>query len=145
MGALLSFTVTMESSGPCPVCGVEVVVPSNLLKALRSNKQPFFCVNGHSQSFLESEVDRLMRQLESAQAARKRAEELRSAALESAATARKGRAIADGKLQALQKRVKNGVCPCCHRSFVQLQRHIATKHPGFAAEPKLLGPGKPAE
>jgi len=33
----------------------------------------------------------------------------------------------------LQKRIKNGVCPCCHRSFVQLSRHMASKHPGFDA------------
>lgn len=30
-----------------------------------------------------------------------------------------------------EKRAKQGVCPCCHRSFVQLQRHMTTKHPGY--------------
>jgi hypothetical protein len=135
----------MESSGPCPSCGVEVVVPSNLLSALRSNKREFFCVNGHPQSFREREVDRLQRQLEIEQAARRRAEELRQAALAEAETARRGAAVASGRLRALKQRVKNGVCPCCHRSFVQLQRHIATKHPEFAAEPKRLGPGEPTD
>lgn len=27
------------------------------------------------------------------------------------------------------KRIHNGVCPCCNRSFVNLQRHMKTKHP----------------
>jgi hypothetical protein len=29
------------------------------------------------------------------------------------------------------ERVGNGVCPCCTRSFTNLRRHMATKHPGF--------------
>jgi hypothetical protein len=29
-------------------------------------------------------------------------------------------------------RTKNGVCPCCTRSFTNLRRHMATKHPDFA-------------
>lgn len=30
-------------------------------------------------------------------------------------------------------RVKNGVCPCCKRSFTNLRRHIASKHPELNA------------
>lgn len=33
----------------------------------------------------------------------------------------------------LQNRAKNGVCPCCNRTFRNLQRHMTTKHPGFAS------------
>lgn len=32
----------------------------------------------------------------------------------------------------LKKRIKNGVCPCCHRTVSQLARHMKTKHPEFA-------------
>lgn len=32
----------------------------------------------------------------------------------------------------LKKRIKNGVCPCCHRTVSQLARHMQTKHPDFA-------------
>jgi len=38
---------------------------------------------------------------------------------------------ARSKLEQQLKRVKSGVCPCCKRSFAQLQRHMKTKHPGF--------------
>lgn len=34
----------------------------------------------------------------------------------------------------LRNRIKNGVCPCCTRSFTDLRRHIATKHPDFQPE-----------
>lgn len=27
------------------------------------------------------------------------------------------------------KRVQNGVCPCCNRSFWNLERHMKSKHP----------------
>ncbi len=36
------------------------------------------------------------------------------------------------KQDKLAKRVKNGVCPCCTRSFTNLKRHIASKHPEYA-------------
>lgn len=33
------------------------------------------------------------------------------------------------KLKRLEKRVHAGVCPCCTRTFQNLQRHMKTKHP----------------
>lgn len=33
----------------------------------------------------------------------------------------------------LRNRIKNGVCPCCTRSFSNLRDHIKTKHPDFQA------------
>lgn len=41
-----------------------------------------------------------------------------------------------GENTKLRNRVKNGVCPCCTRSFTNLKRHIATKHPEFQNEAK---------
>lgn len=32
----------------------------------------------------------------------------------------------------IRKRVGNGVCPCCNRTFSNLQRHMAGQHPAFA-------------
>jgi hypothetical protein len=33
------------------------------------------------------------------------------------------------KLSKKLRRVDKGVCPCCNRTFTNLQRHMATKHP----------------
>ena len=41
-------------------------------------------------------------------------------------------AAAQGRITQLQKRVQNGVCIACHRSFVDLKRHMASKHPSGA-------------
>lgn len=35
----------------------------------------------------------------------------------------------------LKKRIKNGVCPCCTRSFTNLRRHMETKHPDYTKAP----------
>ena len=34
-----------------------------------------------------------------------------------------------GAITKLNKRIGNGVCPCCNRTFVNVQRHMASKHP----------------
>lgn len=31
----------------------------------------------------------------------------------------------------LRNRVKNGVCPCCSRTFINLQQHMKSQHPDF--------------
>lgn len=33
-----------------------------------------------------------------------------------------------------RREIAAGVCPCCHRSFVGLQQHIARQHPTFVEE-----------
>jgi hypothetical protein len=44
-----------------------------------------------------------------------------------------------GQVTRLRTRAKAGLCPCCNRSFQDLHRHMATKHPDFdpAEEPAL--------
>jgi hypothetical protein len=39
-----------------------------------------------------------------------------------------------GAATRLRKRAAAGVCPCCNRSFVELARHMATKHPAYAKQ-----------
>jgi len=36
-----------------------------------------------------------------------------------------------GVITKLKKRVHNGVCPCCTRSFKNLERHMKNKHPDY--------------
>lgn len=37
-----------------------------------------------------------------------------------------------GVVTKTKNRIGKGVCPCCNRTFVELARHIATKHPDYA-------------
>ncbi len=83
------------------------------------DKLTFYCPAGHPQNYVsgksyarkfleaQEENDRLNR-------------ELISTRLES-----------DNSIKKLERRIKNGVCPCCTRTFSNMQKHIASKHPEF--------------
>jgi hypothetical protein len=101
----------------------------------RGPNNPFYCPNGHKQHYTgqsdadkeRERADQLQRQLTAAEERAKRQHELREAAERQAAAAR-------GQVTRIKKRVGNGVCPCCNRTFSDLQRHMHTKHPEFKAE-----------
>ena len=121
-----------ENSGPCPVCGIDCVLPANYLKKRREDGKSFYCPNGHSQSYTKSEADRLREQLEAA----KRDAEWQRARAERADKSLIAQKAQTTKARNKLERVANGVCPCCTRSFTNLRRHMATKHPDFKGSPE---------
>jgi hypothetical protein len=72
-----------------------------------------------------NENSKLKRQL-------KEEQERKDRALAEANTLRASLAAQKAQTTKLRKRVSNGVCPCCTRSFTNLRRHMATKHPEHA-------------
>ena len=133
MGALPNeyLRIEMASPGACCECGVHFMVPAYLLQRFKETGAWFFCPNGHRQHYTKTTVQRLEEQLErereatSAQARRAEMAERRANMEQRSARAYKGR------VTRIKNRIKNGVCPCCNRSFENLARHMATKHPGF--------------
>jgi hypothetical protein len=51
----------------CCVCGVEFAMPSELQASRKSDLKEFYCPNGHSQTYTESEAQRLTKKLAKAQ------------------------------------------------------------------------------
>lgn len=84
----------------------------------------FYCPNGHQQHYSKSEAQKLREQLET------RDRELRKSKCETLNERNAKLAVEAEKAKVERKlaRVKRGVCPCCNRSFNNLQRHMATKH-----------------
>lgn len=82
-----------------------------------------YCKTGWGYSG-NSENEKLKRELE---AERKRKLE----ALDRANAAMFERDMAQKDLKRHLVRSKNGVCPCCKRTFKQLAAHMKTKHPEF--------------
>lgn len=119
------------SSIVCCQCAVQFFMPNALYNQRKEDRKLFYCPNGHGQHFTETEVQKLKKQLEAAERQRKWAEEARDSALRDRDHAQKAARTVRGHMARLRKRVGNGVCPCCSRSFVNLRRHIATKHPEF--------------
>jgi hypothetical protein len=126
-------TITLKTSTEfvtvsCCACGVVFAVPSDLHEMWLAKKQDrsWWCPNGHSQSYT-GKSDREL--LNDARAARRR-QEARADAAELA--------LRDEREHAA-RRAAGGVCPCCHRSFVQLARHVKSKHPGYGPGPCSAG------
>jgi hypothetical protein len=106
----------------CGACDIDFGVPAEFKKDRLEDGATWYCPRGHPRVFRESDLDRTRKLLEEAN--RKNsvlATDLTKARTEAAkVTKEKAR---------LMKRVQRGVCPCCNRSFPNLQRHMATKHP----------------
>lgn len=110
----------------CCVCGVHFGVPPRLLDHKRQHGGEFWCPNGHGLSWRETELDRLREQAQCARAAQIAAQDQRDAAERSNSALR-------GVIIRERRRVGNGVCPCCTRTFKDLGRHMAGQHPDYAA------------
>lgn len=116
----------------CYRCGVLFAMPKSLRDSALKHTQKapgetisFYCPNGHSQSYVgENEAQKLRRQLEAQRDETARQRSLRDQA-DASARAYKGAATR------ARNRSKNGVCPCCGRTFQQLARHMKSQHPEF--------------
>ena len=103
----------------CCNCGIMFAVTGDENERLLRTHESFYCPRGHGQHYSGlSEAERLKRQLEASE------QKLANAHFELMA--------AEKRTKRLEKRAKNGVCPCCHRQFVIVARHMKTKHPDFA-------------
>lgn len=122
----------------CYRCGLVFGLPDYMQARCRRDGATFYCPNGHGQVYAEPEVDRLKQEIKKAkqEAARLRgyldqteaqlADEQGSRRL-----AERRAAAARGQVTKIKKRVANGVCPCCQRTFADLARHMKGQHPDW--------------
>lgn len=107
----------------CCACGTPFMIPKWMKKALLNSKQTFYCPNGHGQSYVgKTEAEKLKEQLQKLQEEKQKQEEvLQNRWLD--ALGEKNR------LEKKMKRLTNGVCPCCNRTFSNLHNHMKKQHP----------------
>lgn len=133
MSAVLNFNQQLVTE-TCYKCGIVFAVPQYFRKTRLDDKQSFWCPNGHPQAYVESEADRLRKQLEE----QKRSTEWWKGVAANKDKTIKGQNIQIGKVKAklhrTERRIANGVCPCCHRSFQNVMRHMKTKHPDYVKD-----------
>ena len=118
---------TSEEAVTCCECGVEFA--SVVIIRRRVDGKLFWCPNGHSQVFTETEASKLRKQLEAEKKRREQAESDAQWAKANAHNASVAERKAKNKLALLAKRVNAGVCPHCQRTFKQLAAHMKCKHP----------------
>lgn len=119
----------------CFRCGVPIWMESWILKKRRNDHQEFYCHNGHRQAFHgDTDADRLKRQLEIQKGKTRVAQHEADNERERADHLGRSRDVYKGKLKATKLRIKNGVCPCCKRTFRDLHDHMRTRHPNYVQQ-----------
>lgn len=126
----------------CITCGILFGIPGDFHAALQRKGSIFYCPNGHSMTYGQSEEDRLRAKLRAAEAAATAARDQAAAArrhaeheAERRATAERSAAAYRGQVTRLRERAAKGQCPCCLRSFADLARHMVSQHPDYTTEP----------
>lgn len=109
----------------CSSCGVAYAISDAYDDRRREDHATFWCPNGHGQSYSQKteaekqreRADRLQQQL------KRRESDLQSE--------RNSHRSTRGELTKVKKRVSHGVCPCCNRTFKQVDAHMKRMHPEF--------------
>ncbi len=126
MSQSIDFTTTLTII-ECAACSMAFGITEDFEARRRKDHKGFHCPAGHSNVFRgKTEEERLRERLRLAEDATARERAYRDQA-EASLRATKG--VVTRQRKRLD-RVANGVCPECNRSFVNLARHMETKHPG---------------
>lgn len=131
---LLNQATVQLSRVDCARCGIVFGISEQFESKRRDDHQEFYCPNGHRQWYPhETEAERLRKALEQT----KKVNAAITADLQNVRAERDHHWIerkkTNTRMRHLKERVKHGVCPCCHRTFKQLARHMELKHPTFVS------------
>lgn len=115
----------------CVNCGMIFAVTADFQWRRRNDHKTFYCPAGHGQHYTgASEAQRLREQLEK-ERHRRQAETGRAEAI----AQQRDRVVKS--YNRIRDRVKNGVCPCCNRTFQNLMKHMESQHPEFGKHEML--------
>lgn len=122
----------------CGECGGTYAINERYRQQKYDKKEGWhcpYCRVGWGYTNTETDADRLKKQLEAEQRVSANLRVRRDEALAEADHFRKSRDGMKGAYRKVAVRVKNGVCPCCNRTFSCLAEHMKDKHPDFQATP----------
>ena len=106
----------------CANCGIVFGLTDTFVYNRKETHHGFFCPNGHSNYWPDkTEAERLKFQLDQTKGEVERLRQQRDEALSEISLKNKETA-------SMARRIHAGVCPLCHRTFKQLQRHMESKH-----------------
>lgn len=115
----------------CFKCGITFAVPASVRRRWLDSGDSFYCPNGHSQHYTESTVEKQKKEIERLRKEKEWAEQAKYNALDQADHAERRASAMKGVNTKIKKRIGNGVCPCCNRTFKNLASHMETKHPKY--------------
>lgn len=116
---MLGFQLVTEA---CCKCGMVFAMDADYRKRRMDDHGTFHCPAGHPQSYRgRSEAEQLRDDLE-------RQKQITEAAEARVARVRHERDQVAKAHSRMRRRVFNGVCPCCNRTFQNVMRHMKTEH-----------------
>jgi hypothetical protein len=111
-------------------CGIVFAVPQVWVNARRRDHNSWYCPNGHQRYFPnKSEEEKLREALASANgnlSYYKEGYQRRGRENEQLERSLRAQKAVNTRMK---RRVTNGVCTACHRSFANVQRHMEKQHP----------------
>lgn len=118
----------------CGACGLPFGLPDYYLKKLQETGKSFNCPNGCSIGYNNNEVDRLKKELAKVEKTKTIYKQWFDDEVDRRKSVERSLSATKGVLTKAKKRIANGVCPCCHRHFTNVERHMNSKHPDYAKE-----------
>lgn len=138
-------TQTMTYTGrlvieECYKCHIIFAMPEDFQRRCREAGQAmeFFCPLGHGQVYSKSETQRLREELARTERQRDWSQTNARMYRDQLGASERSKAAIKGQLTKTRKRIANGVCPCCKRHFVNVERHMQGQHPDYAVEREPL-------
>lgn len=123
MGSHFVQGVTLETE-TCCACGVVFAMTADFMRRRREKQDWFYCPAGHAQHYTKSEETRLREELSRAHRDIDRAKQAEAEQRTKVAQIAKS-------YNRVRQRIRNGVCPCCNRTFQNLANHMRTEHADY--------------
>lgn len=117
----------------CSTCGVIYALTRDFIAARHRDGKFWYCPNGHQWKYTETDLQKALKRAEEAERRVEMERGWRSEAYQSLDAEKRSHSATKGQLTKTRKRIQNGVCPDCNRHFVNVERHMASKHPGRIA------------
>lgn len=109
----------------CFKCACIFAMSETMYNEMRRTHETFYCPSGHNQHYTSRSKEQILRDklrvMEEDRDGWRRQEEKRTRQL----------SAARGVTTRIKNRIGHGVCPCCQRSFQNIKRHMACKHPDY--------------
>lgn len=119
-------------------CGFTYALPQTYVKQCQKDGGYHWCPKCGDRQGWDAKPDPKVAEIANLKRTLAETEDQRRRAEGEAEHFRKSRDGMKGQLALVKKRLANGICPCCNRYFVELHRHMTTKHSDFLAETGIL-------
>jgi hypothetical protein len=133
----VAFETVLEAE-TCYKCGLVFAMPHALVLQLKRSHAVFYCPAGHGQCYAtESSEEKLDKEVKKYRELLRREREYAASVVSERNAAQRSLSATKGVLTRTKKRIANGVCPCCHRTFAELQKHMASQHPEYETKEEV--------